>query len=397
MRNMKMIKFFFQKIRFGLPAVAIAVLAGVISVPSCKEQDVMFKQYTVEGGISYLGTVSGVKTRIGVDRLELGFSVVDPTTAKVGVYWNDYGDSVMIDVEPGQWVEKIIDLPEGQYSLFIKSFDAKGNFSNPLEVITSTVGAKYIATLTHRPFIKKTTTFNSDLSIEWGSVSGGARFTELVYTSTGGTEKIVEVRNAVNETKIDDYKQGTTFKRITYYSPDNLWLDTITSDIQIERELTVDKKIGSVTGYSTQTSGDEAAKFYDGDINTVWQTSNRYPEHITIDLGVEVPVTGFGIVPSFKYTNNGSTSRADPRAPTTVRFEVSTDNDNWTSVGEYAYDNGFSVEERLYKLEQPVNARYIRFTGVECTSAPLYSAGIGGPNTVKMILAELNVNVQLGN
>ncbi|MDR1524198.1 MAG: discoidin domain-containing protein [Tannerella sp.] len=390
-----MIKENFLKIRFGLPAVsgfvAIAIMMSVLS--SCKDQDVMFKQYVVEGGIPYLGTVSGAKIRIGINRLELSFSVADPATTKVGVYWNDYGDSVIIAVNPGELVKKIIDLPEGQYSLFIKSYDARGNSSNPYELVTQTVGEKYIASLAHRGISKKTTSFNSDLYIDWEAPGSGTRFTDVIYTSTDGSEKRIRVENGSNETKIDDYKQGTAFKRTTYYSPDNLWLDTL-STMRTESDLTVDKKIGRVIAYSTQTSGDEASKFYDGDINTVWQTNGNYPEYATVDLGREVPVISFVIVPSKKYTGG----QADPRAPTKVRFEVSSDNNTWTTVGEYDYDNGLYYDnERSFKLDQPVNVRYVRFTGVECTDAPIYNAGIGGPNTVKMLLAELNVNFQLGN
>jgi hypothetical protein len=388
-----MIKKNFQKIRFGLPAVTAVVLACVMSIFSCKDQDVMFKQYTVEGGITYLGAVSGAKTRIGMNRLEVGFSVADPATSKVGIFWNNYEDSVMIDVEPGEQVRKIIDLPEGQYSLFIKSYDARGNASNPIELITSTVGENYLAMIGHRVIKKKMTTFNSDLSIEWDAASGnGAQFTDLFYTSTDGTEKRLRIENNTNETKIDDYKQGTVFRRITYYSPDNSWLDSITPATPgMESEMSVDKKLGKVVAYSTQTSGDEAAKFYDDDAFTVWQTNNRYPEYATIDLGIKVPVTSFVVIPAVKYTPRG---RADPRAPTTVRFEVSTDNNTWTSLGDYSYDNGIPFYEHRYEVEQ-TNARYVRFTGVECTGAPLFSTGIGGPNTVKMILAELNVNISI--
>jgi hypothetical protein len=391
-----MIKSFFQKIQSGLPTVygivAIAVMTAVIS--SCKDQDVMFKQYVVEGGISYLGAVSGAKAAIGINRLELSFSIADPATTKVGVYWNDYEDSVMIDVESGELVKKIIDLPEGQYSLFIKSYDARGNTSNPFELITRTVGEKYISALAHRTIRKKTTSFNSDLYIEWenADAANGARFTDLVYTSTDGAEKRIRIENGVDNTKIDDYQQGSVFKRITYYSLDNLWLDTITPGIRTENSLTMDKKIGTVVAYSTQTAGDEASKFYDDDNITVWQTDGQYPEYVAIDLGREVPVVSFTLVPSIKYTNG----RADPRAPTKVRFEVSADGDEWINIGEYDYDNRLHNYNRIFEVE-PVTARYVRFTGVECTSAPLYSSTIGGPNTVKMVLAELNVDVQLGD
>jgi hypothetical protein len=262
----------------------------------------------------------------------------------------------------------------------------RGNSSNPFEVITKTVGEKYISLLTNRSITKKTTSFNSDLYIGWGNAdaANGARFTDLIYTSTNGTEKRVWVGNAENSTTIDDYQQGTVFKRITYYSPDDLWLDSITPDIQTENSLTVDKKIGTVIDFSAETTGDEASKFYDDITMTVWQTNGGYPEFATIDLGKEVPVTSFTLVPSIKYTGG----KADPRAPTKVRFEVSTDNKAWTNIGEYDYDNGIYFYNRVIYVKQ-VTARYVRFTGVECTGAPSYSSTIGGPNTVKMVFAEL--------
>jgi hypothetical protein len=66
----------------------------------------------------------------------------------------------------------------------------------------------------------------------------------------------------------------------------------------------------------------------------------------------------------------------------------------WTSLGDYSYDNGTYFYEHRFEVQQ-TSARYVRFTGVECTGAPLYGNNIGGPNTVKMVLAELNVNVPI--
>ena len=389
------IKVLFQKVRYGLPAVAMAALAGLMLIPSCKDQDVTFKQYTVEGGITYLGAVSGLKARVGVNRLELNFSVADPATDKVGVFWNDYEDSIMIDVEPGDLVQEIIELPEGQYSLFVISYDARGNSSSPLELITKTVGPKYIATLGHRGFTKMTTGFNSDLYLVWAGASGEAGHTDFFYTSTDGTEKHIRIENEINvtETKLSDYKQGTTFRRITYYSPDRLWLDSILPLTEPEvRDMSPDKKIGRVIDYSSQMTGDEVHRFYDDEAGTVWQTVGGYPHYVTIDLGVELAVKSFGIVPSVKYTSTSQATSADPRAPTKVRFEGSTDNYTWTDIGEYPYDNGFFNSQRVFEPEEAVKARYIRFTGVECISAPLHSAGIGGPNTTKMVLAEFYVD-----
>jgi hypothetical protein len=354
----------------------------------------MFKEYVVEGGISYLGNVSGLKARIGYDRLEVNFNVVDAITTKVGIYWNDYQDSVMVNIASEKAVKQIINLPEGQYSLFVKSFDKYGNSSNSAELITRTVGENFLAALAHRGFKSKSTGFNNDLLIEWQNADpvNGARFTELVYNSTDGTEKRIRVENETTVTSIDDYRQGTTFKRITYYSPDNQWLDTITPPIIPETSLMIDKKLGSVIAFSTQNGGNVARNFYNENQADMWLTNNNYPEYATIDLGREIPVSGFGVWPSYQQTNG----RADPRAPTLIKFECSLNNTDWVTIAEFNYDNSMYYYERLFDIPT-TKARFVRFTGVECTQSPVFSAAIGGPGNRIMNLAELDVFFHLEN
>ncbi len=373
---------------FYINSRIIAVLIISLTLYSCKDQDAMFKEYVVKGGISYLGSVSGLKARIGYNRLEVNFNVVDASTTKVGIYWNDYQDSVMIDITSAKAVKQIVNLPEGQYSLFVKSFDKYGNSSNPAELITRTVGDNFFATLAHRGLKSKSTSFSNDLLLEWQNADpiNGARFTELVYISTDGKEKRIRVENETTTTSIDDYKEGTTFKRITYYSPDNQWLDTIIPPVVPETSLMINKKLGSVIAYSTQNGGNAAKNFYNGNQADMWMTNNNYPEYATIDLGREIPVSGFGVWPSYQQTNG----RADPRAPTRIKFECSLNNEEWTTISEFDYDNSMYYYSRIFEI-LVTKARYVRFTGVECTQSPVFSSGIGGPGNKIMNLAELDV------
>lgn len=361
---------------------------------SCKDQDVMFKEYVVEGGISYLGSVSSLKASIGLNRLEVSFNVVDAGTKKVGIYWNDYQDSVMIDIDQEKTIHQIIELPEGQYSLFVKSFDEQGNFSNPTELITRIVGDDYLAAIAHRGMKSKSTSFNNDLLIEWQNADpiNGARFTDLFYTATDGTEKRIRVENQTTTTTISNYKQGTTFKAVTYYSPDNLWLDSIIPPVATESSLMIDKKLGGVVAYSSQNASYIATNLYNGTQADTWLTNSNYPEYATIDLGHEIPVSGFGVWPSYQLTGG----KADPRAPTKIRFEVSLNYSEWITLAELDYDNSLYYYERLFEV--PVtNARYVRLIGVECTQAPVYQTGIGGVGTTLMSLAELDVFFHLEN
>ena len=370
----------------------ILMIAALFTMTTCKDQDETFKKYTVEGGIRYLGAVSGAKAIIGMERIKVMFSVADPETTLVGVYWDDYTDSVMIDVHAGQLVEEIIPMKEGSYALFIKSFDSKGNSSNPLELAAQSVGNTFINSLSHRSITSKTTTGNNDLHIEWTNAESGlgARFTDIIYTSVNGSEKRIRVENAEDVTEINDYKQGTTFRRTTFYSIDNEWLDSITPGWRVENTLIVSKSIGSVIDYSSQNGDNVASRFYDNNTQNTWETNSSYPEFATIDLGLELPLVGASIYPATQFTNG----RADPRAPTRVRFEASLDNDTWVNLGEYSYDNSLYRGDRYFDLPL-TTARYLRFTGIECTSAPVYSAGIGGPGTNKMMLSEMSVYFQL--
>ncbi|HBG41841.1 MAG TPA: hypothetical protein DDZ96_10180 [Porphyromonadaceae bacterium] len=372
----------------------LCIVCAFIVLLSCKDQDVMFKEYVVEGGISYLGSVSGLTSRIGFNRLEVNFNVVDMKTTKVGIYWNDYQDSVMVNIGKQKVIHQIIELPEGEYSLFVKSFDEKGNSSNAAELITRTVGNDYLVSLAHRGIKSKSTTFKDDLSIEWLNPDpvNGARFTNLIYTATDGKLKRLRVDNGTTFTSINDYKQGTTFKRVTYYSPDNKWLDSIVPPAVDEVSLMIDKKLGGIIEYSSQSGNNVASNFYNGNFGDTWLTNNNYPQYITVDLGREIPVSGFGIWPSYQMTGG----KADPRAPTSIKFESSLDNIDWRPLANFDYDNSLYYNMRLFNV--PITlARFVRFSGVECLSAPIYSESIGGEGTKEMSLAELDVFFQILN
>jgi len=365
----------------------IVVLIVLLSLFSCKDQDVMFKEYVVEGGRTYLGNVSGLSARIGYNRLEISFNIVDPKTTKVGIYWNDYQDSLMVETGSSRTLTRIIDLPESHYSLFVISYDKDGNRSNAAELITRTVGDQYYAALSNRG-LSATSTFNNDLTIDWHTPDAfnGSRLVDLTYTTTANTLKTIRVENDVSKTILADYKQGTSLSRITYFSPDNQWLDTIITPVGIVDILKVDNKIGTVIDYSTQSGSYRASNFYNGLTNDTWLTTGNYPQYATIDIGVEAPISRIDITPSGQLTNNFS----DPRAPTLIRLEYSLNNDEWFAIGEFDYDNSLSSGNRSYKIEPVVYARYVRFTGVECLSSPIYRPGIGGPGNRLMSLSEIS-------
>jgi hypothetical protein len=83
-----------------------------------------------------------------------------------------------------------------------------------------------------------------------------------------------------------------------------------------------------------------------------------YPHWLTIDMGIERTITEFGVWRT-TFENGG-----DVRGPNRIRFEVSTDNITWTSLGTYDF-NRLINGEQSYKLPAPhQKARYFKLVAV---------------------------------
>jgi hypothetical protein len=136
----------------------------------------------------------------------------------------------------------------------------------------------------------------------------------------------------------------------------------------------------SVVDFSSNHGGDNVvAHAIDGNYQNRWHSQDDpRPHFITIDMSETLTIVRFGIWPSVFDRPAGE---ADPRMPSKIRYEVSNDNVNWTSVGEFPYDNSITnLEGRFFDIT-PVVARYFRLTSVEWTEAP-------------MVLGELDVYVR---
>jgi alpha-L-fucosidase len=114
----------------------------------------------------------------------------------------------------------------------------------------------------------------------------------------------------------------------------------------------------------SQDSENEAAgKAIDDDPATIWHS--RYnggvdpmPHHISVDLGEEVRICGFGYTPRQDRWDDGIITRA--------RFEVSLDGKNWSiATDNVNFDNIVnSRQQQVIRLAAPMTARYFRLTAL---------------------------------
>ena len=339
-------------------AIAAALFAG------CKEQDELFRKYTVEDGKTYPGKASDVKVYSGKERVQICWDNTDPTVTHAFIFWNNYQDSLLVNIPEGtEKIEQWVNVPEGQYSFYIKTYDAKGNVSVPAEVFGRSIGSNYISSLTPRGIDFVTSTGGTNLTVQWFEADEEALYTDLIYTAVteaGNVEKTIRIDPSEPVTVIDDYLLSRTFRYNTVYKPNKQTLDDFPTDFKVVTSYRIatllDKSAGSVIGYSSVLDDPSclAENIYDGiyDGSTYASDVVPAPHWITIDIGSEVTILSLAL-----WSSNQIIKPFDPRAPSSIRWELSTDNVNWTGLGNVGYDA--SQRPCVYEVTN-ISARYVK-------------------------------------
>jgi hypothetical protein len=371
--------------------VIILLSIAILGMASCKDQYDISGEYEVPGGITYPGKANGAVVRSGYERVEIQWLAgVDPSVVSARISWNNNTGDTLITIPPeADTIRCTIPLPAGSYAFEIRTYNDKGNISVPVEISGRSYGTSYIDRFVKpRAIDAVKTTGNGRVSIVWMPLdaASGAYYTEVTYISSlNGREKTVETSASETKTDIEDFAFASGgFKHRTMYLPDSLSIDPLFSEVRtVDEYIRLDKRSASVTAYSSQVNTDAAnvvGNAIDGNYTNRWHSANEaYPHYITVDLGVEITASRFGVWPSIVDRPSG---RVDPRFPTRVKFEVSTDGSIWTGLGEYDCVAGTEPGERIFDVT-PITARHVRFTGVSTTNT------VDGANY--MVIAELDV------
>ncbi|WP_184550079.1 DUF4998 domain-containing protein [Mucilaginibacter sp. FT3.2] len=333
---------------------------------ACTKMDATYKQYVVPGGLTYTGKATSPKAYSGLNRIKVAWlRGADPSVIKAKVFWNNYADSLTVDIPPaGDTISAMINnLDEKNYTFVIRTYDGKGNSSIPVEVVGGSYGVKYQAQLLTRPVNSTSLDAKGKLTINWGGadVSNGAFASEVKYTDISGNiqNKIFSVDLKTSE--ILDLKPNTGYQFRTIFKPDSLSIDNFYTSYTDGGLFSFDKKDWKIIDFSTQHPGGDNAvtNFIDGTDATRWHTCagcSSYPHFATIDMGVERTITQFGVWRT-TFENGG-----DDRGPDTFDFLTSTDNVTWVKQGSYNFNRLINGEQRYLTPNNP-KARYFKFVG----------------------------------
>ena len=357
-------------------SILIMVLFSTIcALSACKKMDSTYEKFIVPGGITYAGKATLPKVYAGQNRVLITWHRgSDPNVTSAKVFWNNYLDSVNVAIPAAADSISVFinNLEEQTYTFIIMTYDAKGNTSIPVEVLGSSYGSKYQATLLNRAINASELDPLNNLTINWGNpnITGGYFGTEVRYTDLSGNTRVQRYTGVESTSFIPDRKMGTTYDYRTIYIPNITSIDTFYTSYETKSLFYLTKAQWTVKAFSTQNSGaaNLAINVIDGNPATRWHTdakTSKYPHFVTVDMGIENTITTFEI-----YRTTG-----DDRACDTFQLLVSVDNITWTNLGNFDF-NRLSDSGQLYDIPSRPKARYFKFVGLSGSLAYMVTGEI---------------------
>lgn len=280
---------------------------------ACSQRPDEFREFLNGEEIKYPGAINKSFVRSGNGRLGIGWSPSpDPSVSHYRVYWNNNRDSVEVAAtshNPSDTIYTVINnLQEYTYSLFVFSFDSKGNKSIPTEIQNARVyGATYRNSLMNRPInltdpYKLLNDDGTSVTLNFLAPDTTNTLTNIRYTDINGLAKEVPLAPAQNSITLNDYKYGSKVAYQSYYKPTNSALDTFSASLvdtfpNIEFGIVkCDKALFNalnlpydVQPYEGQTS---VSKLWDGSVGpqgypNIFHSNgdSPLPHHFTFDMG----------------------------------------------------------------------------------------------------------------
>jgi hypothetical protein len=336
---------------------------------ACKKMDSTFKDQVVPSGLVYPGKATSPMAFPGKNRIKIAWlRGSDASVTSATVYWNNYADSVKVDIPAsGDTISVLLQgLTEQQYAFVIKTFDAKGNVSVPVEILSAVYGNNYQLGIINRPVsVSKMGQSDNELTIIYGpaDLTSGAYATEVEYTNSADALTTVRLPTNKDTLVINDRKAGTFYRTRTLYLPRPQVLDTFLTAYETYNTFILDKKPWSVIDFSTNHGGNDnkVANIIDGTEGTRWHTlagGSNYPHHVTVNMGSAKTMTRIGVARTTAFVPAG-----DDRGPDTFEFLVSEDNVTYTSVGVFNFNRLLNGEQK-YDLPTKPKGRYWKFVAL---------------------------------
>jgi hypothetical protein len=287
-------------------AVAVSLLCLVMS--SCSKMNDLHESYMTGDEQIYAARVDYIEMYPGKYRTLLKAKISSQRINTARIYWNDYRDSIDIDVKDsiGTFTVEIGGLEEREYIFHVVCFDKFGYKSLPVEVTGRVYGDKFKNRLVNRG-IQDMFCDEKGLSITWNSAPEYAIYSEMEYKDENGQIHREQIPTDTISSLIPEWAEG--FRYRTLFIPDKNSVDTF--DIEWKTGVTILRKYPR-TGWTADSRGGfqymgeyikgDPICLFDGISRTCWQTklNSEWPQCLTADMKKELSILTLRIFPGVK-------------------------------------------------------------------------------------------------
>ncbi len=351
-----------------LKVVGYLFLFMSVCLSSCKDMHDIYAEHVVPNGSKYPGKIRSVVAHSGHNRVVLGWrNTKDPAVNKIRVFWNNYTDSVEMDISERQDSSSLSIEPliEGNYNFVIHTYDWDMRRSVPLEVQGIVYGEVYSSYLSNSVIVEDKIVENEGLVINWGTpdVQNGMIGTRIVYRSSQGEEKSVIIPSTEKKTLISDFDSFSgSYRYQALFLPNELSVDTFSVALDSRSPLVVfDRSLWTTTASSFEATaqipvgGGPPEKTLDGDVNTFWHSRHTgtmvpFPHWLAYDMKKEIRVE--------KVVLTARPGRFNKEDFNKFILQGSNDGVSWTDHGSFTFAD--IDDPQFFVPQTALSARYFR-------------------------------------
>lgn len=225
-----------MKKRINSPFILFIILfAVVLTAGSCGRMDDTYVQFLEGGEKIYVAKADSLKLKSGRNRVELSWLLLsDPKVKKYKIYWNQRRDSLENTISKSDDVDTlrviINNLPEGNQTFQIFTYDDSGNSSVKAEISGRVYGSLYEKSLLNAT-ISKVLRKSNDLKIIWNvNQPAGLSVTEIKYLDMTNNHRLILNKNFKDTTTLAQFPLKGNFEFRSGFLPDSLAIDTFYVD-----------------------------------------------------------------------------------------------------------------------------------------------------------------------
>jgi hypothetical protein len=279
---------------------------------SCKDMDKVYEEFLVPNGLTYPQKPDSLKVSTGYNKLRLTWlKSKDPSIVRAEVYWNNYQDTLEVNLAGNQDDIIAVDIPvsdENTYTFYVKTFDADGNVSIPSEASGAAYGENYRLGTTDRSVTSASRDGNYTGMIIWGGATTDLAYSEVRYTTLSGEKRVVRVEPTDATVNCPEAKPGEPFEYRSVFLPPKgvsyVEKDWVTSDVIFplyfkypRNTWTAESKGGNHPW--GDFGGGMPELILDGSITTGWHshTGSPLPQCVVVDMKQPLEIHHITIVP----------------------------------------------------------------------------------------------------